>query len=135
MVGTDLNFSTSFHPQSDGQTKRINALLELYLRHYVGAHQKDWETLLDIAQIFYNLQRSESTGKSPFEIIMNQQPTTPSTLIVPYEGPNPSALKFAKQWHEEQDISKACLENVARQMKKWADERRRSKEYEVGEKV
>ncbi|TYK05161.1 reverse transcriptase [Cucumis melo var. makuwa] len=135
LMGTELNFSTSFHPQSDGQTERINALLEQYLRHYVSAHQKDWATLLDVAQFSYNLQRSESTGKSPFEIIMNQQPNTPGALIAPYEGPNPSAFSFAKQWHEEQDISRACLEKAARRMKKWADKKRRPKGYEIGEKV
>ncbi|KAA0040658.1 hypothetical protein IC582_025605 [Cucumis melo] len=135
LMGIELNFSTSFHPQSDGQTERINALLEQYLRHYVSVHQKDWATLLDVAQFSYNLQRSEATGKSPFEIIMNQQPNTSGALIAPYEGPNPSAFNFAKQWHEEQDISRACLEKAARRMKKWADKKRRPKEYEIGDKV
>lgn len=53
----------------------VNALLELYLIHYVSAHQKDWADLFYIAQFSYNLQRSESTGKSPFEIVQRQQPT------------------------------------------------------------
>ncbi|RVW31777.1 Transposon Tf2-2 polyprotein [Vitis vinifera] len=44
-----LKFSTANHPQTDGQTKRINALLEEYLRHYVTATQKNWVDLLDTA--------------------------------------------------------------------------------------
>ncbi|KAK9181022.1 hypothetical protein WN944_024159 [Citrus x changshan-huyou] len=70
LLGTDLKFSTSFHPQTDGQTECINSLLEMYLRHYVSAHQRDWAKLLDVAQFSYNLQLSEATSKSPFEIIM-----------------------------------------------------------------
>ena len=42
ILGSKHHFSTSFHPQTYGQTKRVNALLECYLRHYVSAHQKDW---------------------------------------------------------------------------------------------
>ena len=40
-MGSELNFYTSFYPQSDGQTEKVNALLELYLRHYVSTNQKD----------------------------------------------------------------------------------------------
>ena len=68
LMGLELHFSTSFHPQIDGQTERVNALLELYLRHFVSANQKDWVKLLNIAQFSYNLQRSEATNKSPFEL-------------------------------------------------------------------
>ena len=77
LLGSELQFSTSFHPQTDGQTERINALLECYLRHYVSANQKDWAKLLDIAQFSYNLQRIEATGRSPFELATWQQPNTP----------------------------------------------------------
>ena len=68
LMGSELHFSTSFPPQTDGQTERVNALLELYLRHFVSANQKDWAKLLDIAQFSYNLQRSEAINKSPFEL-------------------------------------------------------------------
>ena len=48
-MGLELHFSISFHLQTDGQTERVNALLELYLRHFVSANQKDWAKLLDVA--------------------------------------------------------------------------------------
>ena len=99
-MGSKLNFSTSFHPQSDGQTERVNALLEIYLRYYVSANQRLWAKLLDIAQFSYNLQKSESMGQSPFEVVMGQQPLTPSSLAIGYKGPSPPAYKFAKDWND-----------------------------------
>ncbi|KAH9657888.1 Endonuclease [Citrus sinensis] len=135
MLGTDLKFSTSFHPQTDGQTERINSLLEMYLRHYLSAHQRDWAKLLDVAQFSYNLQRSEATGKSPFEIIMGFQPTTPNAIASTYEGKSPVAHKLAREWHEEADITRAYLDRAARRMKKWADSRRRHVEYKEGDQV
>ena len=135
LLGSQLNFSTSFHPQSDGQTERLNALLELYLRHYVSANQRDWAKLLDVAQFSYNLQTSESTSKSPFEIIMGQQPATPSSLATSYEGKSPAAFKFAKSWHEQAEVARAYLHKAAKRMKKWADKKRRHVEFQVGDLV
>ncbi|CAN6684103.1 unnamed protein product [Malus baccata var. baccata] len=97
LLGSKLDFSTAFHPQTDGQTERVNALLETYLRHYVSANQRDWAKLLDAAQFSYNLQRSESTGKSPFELATGQQPLTPNTVVTGYTGNSPAAFKTAKE--------------------------------------
>ncbi|CAH9095580.1 unnamed protein product [Cuscuta europaea] len=136
LLGTQLNFSTSFHPQTDGQTERVNALLECYLRHFVSANQRDWARLLDIAQFSYNLQRSESTGRSPFELATGQQPLTPHTLATPLQdGKSPGAFKMAKSWEEQADLARSCLEKARKRMKKWADEKRRPKEYTVGDLV
>ena len=41
LMGIELHFFSSFHPQNDGQMERVNALLELYLRHFVSANQTD----------------------------------------------------------------------------------------------
>jgi hypothetical protein len=42
--------STAFHPQTDGQTERVNRVLEDMLRHYVSSVQDDWDELLDCAE-------------------------------------------------------------------------------------
>jgi len=74
MMGTRLKFSTANHSQTDGQTKRINALLEEYLRHYVTTMQLNWLELLDSAQFCYNLKKSSATKASPFELVLGAQP-------------------------------------------------------------
>ncbi|RVW62476.1 Transposon Ty3-I Gag-Pol polyprotein [Vitis vinifera] len=40
LMGLELHLSTSFHPQMDGQTERVNTLLELYLRHFAAKKMK-----------------------------------------------------------------------------------------------
>ncbi|GJU98174.1 putative nucleotidyltransferase, ribonuclease H [Tanacetum coccineum] len=131
----DLNFSTSFHPQTDGQTERVNALLELYLRHYVSANQHDWAKLLDVAQFSYNMQQSEATGKSPFEFVTGRQPLTLNTLATSYDGSSPTAYKTMKEWHEQAELARASLDKAAKKMKKWADAKRRHVEFEVKDQV
>jgi hypothetical protein len=65
-IGTRLRLSTSFHPQTDGQTERSNQTLEQYLRHYVSKAQNNWVELLPIAELAINNHESETTGLSPF---------------------------------------------------------------------
>ena len=58
--------STAFHPQTDGQTERINAIMEQYLRAYVNYQQDDWSLWLPMAEFAANNHASETTGVSPF---------------------------------------------------------------------
>lgn len=137
MLGSELNFSTSFHPQTDGQTERINNLLEMYrsVGHFVSANQHNWVKLLDVAQFSYNLQKSESSGASPFEITTGQQPLTPQTLALPYSGRSPGAFLMAKEWSEQAEVARAYLTKAAKRMKKWADMKRRPREFTEGDLV
>ncbi|KAI7936611.1 hypothetical protein MJO28_015510 [Puccinia striiformis f. sp. tritici] len=56
--------STAYHPQTDGQTERMNQVLEDYLRHFVNYHQTDWADKLDMAEFSLNNMHSSSSGTS-----------------------------------------------------------------------
>jgi hypothetical protein len=66
LTGITQNLSTAFHPQTDGQTERVNAILEQYLRGYCNYQQDDWAELLSMAEFAYNNTVSSTTGVSPF---------------------------------------------------------------------
>ena len=135
-MGSELKFSTANHPQTDGQTERINALLEEYLRHYVTAKQKNWVDLMDTAQLCYNLQRSSATGMSPFELAIGVQPWMPLEVAKQkVGGSNPAAYKLAQSLQEMFDEARDSLEKAARRMKKYADRDRRPLEFQVRDRV
>ena len=60
------NKSTAFHPQSDGQTERVNQILEQYLRIFCDYQQSNWHELLPLAEFAYNNAKHASTQISPF---------------------------------------------------------------------
>jgi len=135
IVGTELLMSSSYHPQTDGQTERINALLEDYLRHYVAADQKNWRELLDIAQLSYNIQKSSATGYSPFELVNGQVPVTPHTVETAGRVRSTNARKFLKAWEETIEFARLRLHEAARRMKKFADRGRREAQFSEGDMV
>ncbi|KAK3012642.1 hypothetical protein RJ639_008598 [Escallonia herrerae] len=135
LFGSQLSMSSSYHPESDGQTERFNSMLEEYLRHFVSATQKNWVKLLDVAQLCFNSRKSSSTGKSAFEIVNGQQPLLPHTVNVPNAGKSPRAISFSEEWRQNIDLARSYLEKAARRMKKHADKNRRSQEFNVGDKV
>src|SRR5499426_1565660 len=53
-LGINRDMSTAFHPQTDGQTERMNQILEQYLRLYCNYQQNDWNELLSLTEFTYN---------------------------------------------------------------------------------
>ncbi|KAE8724095.1 hypothetical protein F3Y22_tig00010927pilonHSYRG00153 [Hibiscus syriacus] len=123
----------------------MNDSVELYVKtclvcqsdkYFVSANQRDWEKFLDVAQFSYNLQWSEATSRSPFKLATGQQPLTSHTLAMPLdEGKSPGATKMAKLCEENADIPSTCLEKARKKLKKWADEKRRHREFSVRDLV
>jgi transposase InsO family protein len=65
-LGIEHRLSTAYHPQTNGQTERVNQTLEQYLRHYVNFQQDDWTGLLPMAQFAYNNAMHAATRETPF---------------------------------------------------------------------
>ncbi|KAL9244399.1 hypothetical protein vseg_018179 [Gypsophila vaccaria] len=80
-VGTKLLFSTSHHPQTDGQTEVTNRTLGTLLRGLVSKTQKDWDVKLAHAEFAYNRSPTHATAHSPFEIVYGLNPYLPLDLI------------------------------------------------------
>ncbi|KAM4705173.1 MAM and LDL-receptor class A domain-containing protein 1 [Rhinophrynus dorsalis] len=81
-LGIQLNFSSSYHPQSNGQTERTNQTLEIYLRHYVNAHHDNWASLLPLAEFAFNNRYHSALKCSPFYAALGYHPQTLPNLPV-----------------------------------------------------
>eukprot|EP00983_Pelagomonas_calceolata_P036843 1134676-Pelagomonas_calceolata.AAC.2 len=72
--GMQGHYSTSFHPQSDGQTERMNRVLEDMSRHNVSPLHYDWDDHLATAQFAIRISYQESVKNTPFHLNNGRDP-------------------------------------------------------------
>ncbi|GKC17392.1 RNA-directed DNA polymerase [Tanacetum coccineum] len=80
-LGSKLQFSSSYHPQTDGQTKVVNRSLGNLLRSLIRNNAKHWDLILPQAEFAYNRSVNRTTRKSPFEVVYGQNLITPLDLV------------------------------------------------------
>jgi hypothetical protein len=80
-LGTKLLFSTTCHPQTDGQTEVVNRTLSTLLRTIIQKNLKNWEDCLPFIEFAYNRSVHSTTEFSPFEIVYGFNPLTPLDLL------------------------------------------------------
>jgi hypothetical protein len=85
--GGSMALSSSHHPQTDGQTKVLNAMLEQMLRAYVASSRDSWSKWLSEIAFSYNTAIHSSTTYSPTFLLMGYRPATTMTMIAPSEDP------------------------------------------------
>jgi hypothetical protein len=68
-LDTQLRFSSGYHPQTDGQTERVNQILEDMLRACAIQYGRSWDKSLPYAEFFYNNSYQESLKMAPFEML------------------------------------------------------------------
>ncbi len=136
-LGISRKLSSSFHPESDGQTERTNQTLEQYLRCFVDHQQSDWVHYLPLAEFALNNAPNASTKVTPFYALFGHHPRA-DNLVSPAEFTQhnvPAGEEFVThisttQAQVIQELSKAQAAYKAQ-----SDRRRQPCTFRVGDKV
>lgn len=134
LQGTQLCMSSSYHPQSDGQTEVMNRTLEQYLRCFTGDQPRKWVEWLSWAEYSYNTATHSSTKLTPFEAVYGTPPPTLLTYV-----PGTSRIQAVDECLRDRDaILKDLRHNLQlaqNRMKCQADQHRRDISFNVGDYV
>lgn len=132
--GTRFNFSSAYHPQTDGQTEVVNRTLEMYLRCFTSSKPKQWMKWISWAEYCYNTSIHSVTGKSPFEVVYGRPPPTLLTYI-------PGTAKVAAVEKElgDRDVMlrelKKRIQQAQSRMKQIYDLKHQEREFAIGDLV
>lgn len=132
--GTRFNFSSAYHPQTDGQTEVVNRTLEMYLRCFTSSQPKLWTKWLSWAEYCYNTSVHSATGKSPFEVVYGRSPPALLTYVS-----GTAKVQAVERELVDRDIMikelKGKIQLAQNRMKRVYDSKHQEREFEVGDMV
>ncbi|KAG7599415.1 Reverse transcriptase RNA-dependent DNA polymerase [Arabidopsis suecica] len=136
-LGTKLLFSTTCHPQTDGQTEVVNRTLGTLLRALIKKNLKTWEECLPHVEFACNHAVHSASKYSPFQIVYGFNPISPLDLI-----PLPLSERVSLDGKRKAELVQQIHENARRNIEektklyaKQANKGRREQIFEVGDKV
>ena len=134
MLGIKTKLSTVFHPQTDGQTERMNQELEQYLRFFIEHRQRDWPEWLAAAEFAINNKVHTVIKVSPF--IANYGKELRMEGDIRKKGKVESATEFVQRMKKVQEEAEAALKKTQEEMKRYADRgRKETEEWKKGDRV
>jgi len=140
-LGTKMNLSTAFHPETDGQTERANQDVELQLRTFCNYYLDDWAKHLPLAEFADNANVSSATGVSPFFANKGFEPRMsfgPDETSYESTRERLQAQQAADITQSQQDVLtyiRQELHQTQDSMVDQANRHRREVEYEEGQEV
>ncbi|KAL0544658.1 hypothetical protein IC582_019776 [Cucumis melo] len=133
-MGTRLDFSTAFHPQTDGQTERLNQVLEDMLRACALEFPGSWDSHLHLMEFAYNNSYQATIGMAPFEALYGKCCRSPVCWGEVGEqrlmGP-----ELVQSTNEAIQKIRSRMRTAQSRQKSYADVRRKDLEFEIGDKV
>lgn len=131
--------TSGYRPQSNGQTERVNRIMEDMLRHYIDASQTNWAVLLPLVEFAVNDSYHESIQTTPFEVNYGKRPNLPLDNILRGEGRVStncdSAAERAEYIFAAVKKAKSAMQAAQQRQKFVADARRQSAEFHVDDMV
>ncbi len=136
MLDITQNTSTAFHPQTDGQTERVNQKIEKYLHIFINYWQDDWVDWLPLAEFTHNNHVHSATGKSPFMVLYGRNPHILPDSPVSWRHKNPTTSEFTETMSQIHKETRDALEKATENMKAQYDKKKKdAQEYQVRDKV
>lgn len=135
LLGIKIAASTAWHPQSDGQTERVNQELDQYLRVFVNERQNDWHDLLPLAEFQHNNHIHASTQHSPFMLDTGRHPRMG---FEPRQAPSKveSVNEFTDRMKSSLEEAKVALTKAKDDMARYYNQRRTpAPVFKPGDKV
>jgi len=127
-MGSELKMSTSFRPQTYGQTERVNSVIQQFLKNYVAADQQDWVDHLELVEFCYNNSKHLTTGATPFQMVTGKSPIVPITWVGQPPSDASEEVPMVTQFDEKRrrlwEMAKANLEKAHKRYKDFADKSR-----------
>lgn len=135
ILGVELKMSSSFHPQSDGQSEATNAILETLIRCYGNYTNSDWWDLLPLMEVSYNRASTRATGLSPFHVAYGHEPII--DMNVPSDiGVVPTVDLLVEKFKLMETFVMENLEFSKKQQEKYANTKRLMEPaFNVGDRV
>ena len=129
-----MNFSTAFHPQTDGQSERVIQVLEDMLRGCVIDFLGSWDRYIPLMEFPYNNSYQYSIGMAPYEALYGRRCRTPMCWTEMNEHKIFGA-KLVKDAEEKVQIIQQRLRVASDRQRSYSNLKRKDIEYEVGDKV
>jgi len=126
--------STAYHPQTDGQTERVNQCLETYLRCFVHACPQQWSSWLSLSEFWYNTGFHTALQMSPFQALYGHQ-SNHFGIVAASAEPSPELSDWLEQRNLMVDKLKQHLQRAQHRMKSQADKNRTERHFSVGDFV